>query len=233
MAQPPAWLRHQAVDPSARAMVSMTWKKVRGSVSIPFDERGSSKRNSPASCSLSSSAGGSRRVLSLSPEAPATAARTASARETTLRSPARSAEVEINLSKTVLAQPMSPDRSSEACGELLVDLFDRLAPGLDPEEIIHRSGHQKPAAEIDEGHRNLRQRHVGLEIIAGAHDQGEPYRSDDLADAAETIGRTHARRPEVGGPDFRRIGSDDGEAAVGEKIRDGQYQPERRHAHDR
>src|SRR3984957_16170476 len=138
-------------------MVSMTLKKVRGSVSIPFDERGSSKRNSPASCSLSSSAGGSRRVVSIPPEAAATAARTASARETTLRSPARSAEVEINVSKTVLAEPISPDRSSEACSQLLVDLFDRLAPGLDPKEIIHRPGHQKPAAEIDKGDRNLRQ----------------------------------------------------------------------------
>ena len=63
MAQPPAWLRHQAVEASARAMVSITWKKVTGSVSIPSDERGSSRRNSRASCSLSSRAGGSRRVL--------------------------------------------------------------------------------------------------------------------------------------------------------------------------
>src|ERR1700731_1110209 len=157
-------------------MVSMTLKKVRGSVSIPFDERGSSRRNSPASCSLSSSAGGSRRVLSISSEAAATAARTASARATTLRSPARSAEVEVIVSKIVPAEPISPDRSSEACGQFLVDLLDRLAPGFDPEEIIHRSGHQKPAAEIDEGHRNLRQRHVGLEIISGAHDQGQPDR---------------------------------------------------------
>ena len=36
MAQPPAWLRHQAVEASARAMVSITWKKVIGSVSMPF-----------------------------------------------------------------------------------------------------------------------------------------------------------------------------------------------------
>ena len=35
MAQPPAWLRHQAVEASARAMVSITWKKVIGSVSMP------------------------------------------------------------------------------------------------------------------------------------------------------------------------------------------------------
>jgi hypothetical protein len=65
-------------------MVSITWKKVRGSVSIPFDERGNSKRNSRASCSWSSRAGGSRRVLSISPAAAATALRTASAREITV-----------------------------------------------------------------------------------------------------------------------------------------------------
>ncbi len=99
MAQPPAWLRHHAVEASARAMVSMTWKKVRGSVSIPFEERGSRRRNRPASCNLSSSAGGSRRVLSISSEAAATAARTASARAITARSPARSAEVANSVSK--------------------------------------------------------------------------------------------------------------------------------------
>src|ERR1700749_2587178 len=72
-----------------------------------------------------------------------------------------------------------------------VDLFNRLAPGFDAEEIIHRPGHQEPAAEIDESQRNLRQGHVGLEVVAGAYDQRETYRPDDLADAAETIGRTH------------------------------------------
>ena len=63
MAQPPAWLRHQAVEASALAMVSMTWKKVTGSVSIPSVERGNNRRNNCASCSLSSRAGGNRRVL--------------------------------------------------------------------------------------------------------------------------------------------------------------------------
>ena len=54
------------MDASALAMVSMTWKNVTGSVSIPLVERGSSSRNSCASCSLSSSAGGSRREVSIS-----------------------------------------------------------------------------------------------------------------------------------------------------------------------
>src|SRR5258708_12721968 len=104
MAQPPAWLRHQAVEPSAHATASITWKKVRGSVSIPFDERGSSKRNSPASCNLSSKAGGSRRVLSISSEAAATAVQTAAAREITFWSPASSAEVAIGVSNSMLVQ---------------------------------------------------------------------------------------------------------------------------------
>src|ERR1700674_4145250 len=76
--------------------------------------------------------------------------------------------------------------------QLPVDRLDRLAPGLEPEEIIHRPGHQKPAAEINERRWNLRQWHVGLEVIAGADDQSEAYRPDDLADAAEAVGRTHA-----------------------------------------
>jgi hypothetical protein len=59
MAQPPAWLRHQAVEASPRAIVSITWKKVTGSVSIPFDERGSSRRNIPASCMASRTRGDS------------------------------------------------------------------------------------------------------------------------------------------------------------------------------
>jgi hypothetical protein len=40
IAQPPAWLRHQTVEVSAWAMVSITWRKVRGSVSMPFDAHG-------------------------------------------------------------------------------------------------------------------------------------------------------------------------------------------------
>src|ERR1700712_3962954 len=196
MAQPPAWLRHQAGEASSWAMVSITWKKVTGSVSIPSDERGSSRRNSRASCSWSSRAGGSRRDASISFEAPATAGRTASARMITVRSPASSAEVGVIASKAVLIEAWSKDKSG-GDGQFLFDLLDRLAPGLDSEEIIHRPGHQKPAAEIDEGARNLRQRNVGLEIVAGAHDQSEADRPDDLADAAEAIGRAHAGGPEV------------------------------------
>ena len=103
MAQPPAWLRHQAVEASALAMVSMTWKKVTGSVSIPLVERGSSRRNSCASCSLSSRAGGNRRVSSISFEAAAMSARRASARAITARSPARSAGFAIGAFKTMPA----------------------------------------------------------------------------------------------------------------------------------
>src|SRR5216683_2377689 len=197
MAQPPAWLRHQAVEASARAIVSITWKKVRGSVSIPFDERGSSSRNSPASWSLSSNAGASRRVLSISFDAASTAERTASAREITVWSPARSAEVAIGVSNSILFNFGRGRRQISREGKFLVDLLDRLAPGLDPKEIIHRSGHQEPAAEIDQSRWNLRQGYVGLEIVAGADDQREAYRPDDLADAAEAVGRTHARGPQV------------------------------------
>ena len=99
IAQPPAWLRHQAVEASACAIVSITWKKVTGSVSIPFDERGNKRRNSSASCNLSRTAGGSRRSRSIWSEAAATTARTASARAITLRSPARSSEVATIVSK--------------------------------------------------------------------------------------------------------------------------------------
>src|SRR4051812_675116 len=180
MAQPPAWLRHQAVEASSRAMVSMTWKKVTGSVSIPSDERGSSRRNSLASCSLSSRAGGSRRDASISFEAAATAGRTASARMITVRAPVSSAEVVVISSKAVLIEARSKDKSG-GDGQFLVDLLDRFAPGLDSEEIIHRAGHQKPAAEIDEGGRNLRQGNIGLEIVARAHNQSEADRPDDLA----------------------------------------------------
>ena len=80
MEQPPAWLRHQAVEASALAMVSMTWKKVTGSVSMPLDERGISRRNSRASCSLSRRAGGRRRFSSISSAAASTIGRSASAR---------------------------------------------------------------------------------------------------------------------------------------------------------
>jgi hypothetical protein len=99
MAQPPAWLRHQAVEASPRAMVSMTWKKVTGSVSSPWIERGSSRRNSRASCSLSSSAGLRRRPSSISLDAASTTGRSISAREITAGSPASSAEVGISVSK--------------------------------------------------------------------------------------------------------------------------------------
>src|SRR5947209_6541403 len=228
MAQPPAWLRHQAVEASSRAMVSITWKKVTGSVSIPSDERGSSRRNSRASWSLSSKAAGSRRDASISLDAAATAGRRASARMIRVGSPARSAEVGIvSVSKAILFGPLSWIRSG-GDGQFLVDLLDRLAPGLDSEEIIHRPGHQKPAAEIDERGRDLRQRNVRLEVVAGTHDQREADRPDDLADAAEAVGRPHARGPKVRGPDLRRIRSDNGKSAIGEEEGHVQQQPERR-----
>src|SRR5258707_10646965 len=227
MEQPPAWLRHQAVLASARAMVSMTWKKVMGSVSIPFDERGSSKRNSRASWSLSRSAGGSRRLSSISSEAASTMGRSASAREITAGSPARSTEDGINVSKATLFER----GQSSGCRytQFPVDLLERLALGLQPEEIIDHPGHQEPAAEIKKRRRKLRQRHVGLQVVAGSHDQGQPRRPDDLADAAEAIGRTHAGGLQVRRPDFGRAGADDGEAAVGEEHRRRQDQPEGRH----
>src|SRR5258705_9871676 len=170
-------------------MVSMTWKKVTGSVSIPSDERGSNNRNSRASCSLSSRATGSRRVRSISSDAAPTAARTVSARVTTLRSPASSAEIAICLSKSCLAKSCLTkscftksgllDRGGPQRGprvEFLVDLLDRLAPGFDAEEVIDRARHQEPAAEINERHWDLCQRHVGLEIVVGADDQRKAHR---------------------------------------------------------
>src|SRR5258708_40082344 len=154
MEQPLAWLRHHAVLASARAMVSMTWKKVMGSVSIPFDERGSNRRNSRASCSLSRSVGGSRRLSSISFDAASTMGRSASARETTAGSPARSAEDGISVSKAILFQ--RGQSSSCHYTQFPVDLVERLALGLHPKEIIDHPGHQEPAAEIKKRHRKLR-----------------------------------------------------------------------------
>src|SRR5882757_9109118 len=137
MEQPLAWLRHQAVLASARAMVSMTWKKVMGSVSIPFDERGSS-----------------RRLSSISFDAASTMGRSASARETTAGSPARSAEDGISVSKAILFE--RGQSSGHRYAQFPVDLLERLALGLQPEEIIDHPGHQEPAAEIKKRHRKLR-----------------------------------------------------------------------------
>src|SRR4051812_3561651 len=160
MAQPPAWLRHQAVEASARAMVSITWKKVIGSVSMPSLVLGMSRRNSFCSCSLSRRCGGRRRFSSISADAAATAGRTASARAITVGSPASSAEVGISVSKPLALSVGGAGR------ELAVDLLVRLAAGLDAEEIIDHAGHQEPASEIGESGRNLRQRNVRLEVVA-------------------------------------------------------------------
>src|SRR6266851_8788611 len=134
MEQPLAWLRHQAVLASPRAIVSITWKRVTGSVSSPFAERGISRRNSRASCSFSSSAGGSRRLSSTSSEVASTTGRRASAREITAGSPVRSgvgsAEDGINVSKTILFELFCP---SVGGGQFSVDLVDRLALGLQSE----------------------------------------------------------------------------------------------------
>src|SRR5258706_15903439 len=108
-------------------------------------------------------------------------------------------------------------RKIEPIGQFLVDLFDRLAPGLKANEIIHEPGHQEPAPEINKGCRNLGQRHVGFEVVVGAHDQSEPQWPDDLADAAKAIGRSHAGGSKMGRPDLGRIGPDDGKAAIGEE----------------
>src|SRR5436305_14764298 len=100
---------------------------------MPFEERGNNRRNSPASCSLSSTAGGSRRVLSISLEAAATAGRTRSAPEITFWSPARTAEPAISVSKeipkAILVETSHSRRSSDASGQFIVDLLDRLASG--------------------------------------------------------------------------------------------------------
>src|ERR1700681_2581199 len=96
-------------------------------------------------------------------------------------------------SVAILSSSNSGRRQVGGSGQLPVDLLDRLALGLDAEEIIHDPGHQEPAAEIDEGRWNLRQGYVRLEIVAGTDDQGEAYRPDDLADAAKAVGRAHAR----------------------------------------
>src|SRR5262249_8469507 len=148
--QPLAWLRHQAVLASALAIASMTWKKETGSVSMPSDERGIRSRNSWASCSLSSSGSGRRRLSSISSAAASTAGRTASAREITAGSPARSAEDGINVSKDASLQRSGPG-SGWRHAELAVDLLVRLAAGFQPEEIVDHPGHQEPAAEIEEG----------------------------------------------------------------------------------
>src|ERR1700730_9330832 len=206
-------------------MVSITWKKVTGSVSIPFDERGSKRRNSSASCKRSSRAGGSRRPASISSEA---AALTAAARAITLLSPARSAELATSVS-IGLRLPNPGRRQISGDSQFPVDLLDRLAAGLKPEEIIDESGHQEPAAEIDERQRDFRQRYIGLEVIVGPDAQREPNRTDDLADAAEAIGRAHAGGAQVRRPDFGRVGPEAGETAMGEEERDRQDQPERRH----
>src|SRR5690242_20572897 len=224
MAQPPAWLRHQAVEASPRAMVSITWKKVMGSVSMPLDERGSRRRNIRASCSLSSRAGGSRRMSSTSFDVASTRGRSASACAITVWSPARSAEVGMSVSKSVLSECRL--RAVGGCHQLPVDLLIRFAPGFDAEEIIDHAGHQEPAAEVKERGRNLRQRHIGLEIVAGANDQRQPDRPQDLADAAEAVGRTHTAGLEMRGPDFGAVGPDDRKAAVGEEHRRRQDQPE-------
>src|ERR1700760_2648419 len=155
MAQPPAWLRHHAVEASACAMVSITWKKVTGSVSIPLAERGSSRRNSSASCRLSSRAAGSRRSLSMSLAAAATSGWTAAARAITRGSPVRLTEAapSIDLSHPLGADFANPRGRGH---QFLVGFFDRLAPGFESEEIIHRTRHQEPAAEIKEGQRDFR-----------------------------------------------------------------------------
>src|SRR5690348_15433088 len=96
----------------------------------------------------------------------------------------------MNVSKSVLSECRlgAAGRSHQ----LPVDLLVRLAPSLYPEEIIDHAGHQEPAAEIQEGRRDLRERHVRLQVVVGAYDQRQPDRAQDLADAAEAVGRAHA-----------------------------------------
>src|SRR5260370_11285662 len=214
MEQPPAWLRHRAGLASARAMVSMPWTTVIGWVAIRFAERGSSRRTSRASWSLSRSAGGSRRLSSISSDAASTAGRNASARETTAGSPARSVEDGISVSKAILFELFCPSGCDDA--QFLVDLLVRLALGLQPVEIIDHPGHQEPASEIKESRRNLGQRHVGLQVVAGPHDQRQADRAQDLADAAEAVGRAHAGGLEMRWPYLDRVGTDDGEPPTAE-----------------
>ena len=175
MAQPPAWLRHQAVEASARAMVSITWKKVIG---IGLDARSSgaacSRRNS---CCLMQLVEQRRRQAAAGPRSRSTAAATAGRSGLGAGDHGRIAG-QLGGSRDQRVQAFALRRSvGGAGGQFAVDLLVRLAPGLDAEEIIDHPGHQEPAAEIEESRRNLRQRHVGLEVVAGPDDQGQPDRA--------------------------------------------------------
>src|SRR5579871_1321528 len=121
----------------------------------------------------------------------------------------------VSFNESFLLARASERESGGRC-EFPVDLFDRLATGLQAEEIVHRPRHQEPASEIKERHRNLRQGYIRLEIIAATDDQSEPKRADDLADPAEAIGRSHAGGAQMRGPDFGSIGANDGKAAIRE-----------------
>ena len=105
-------------------MTSITWKKVTGSVSIPFEERGSRRRNSSAACNWSSKAAGSRRLLSISSEAAATTEATAAARAITLRSPARSAEFATSVATGQACRTLAVAKSAVMANSLSISSMD-------------------------------------------------------------------------------------------------------------
>ena len=157
------------------------------------DERGSSRRNSRASCSLSSSAGGSRRVLSISFEAASTSGPDASARADhgpDRRQVGRSR----GSSCPSYARRAAVQRGcASGRGQFLVDLLDRLAPGL---ECRRNNRPRRPSgtSSRDRGRRSgsaAAARRASGRLLEPTI-MASPSRTDDLADAAEAIGRAHA-----------------------------------------
>src|SRR5271165_5572061 len=76
--------------------------------------------------------------------------------------------------------------------ESAADLLDRAALGFYAEEREDEACLAVPEGEKQQGWEDRVERHLRLDIIRRADDQGEAERTDDLAEIADAIAEPHA-----------------------------------------
>ncbi len=225
MAQPPAWLRHHAVEASPRAIVSITWKKVEGIGLDPVRRARQQQAEQPRLVELVEQRGRQpARLLDLvrsGLDGRLGRPRHARSRQGRRRD---SAADGINVSKTIPFERVV----HQAVASSLSICSDRPALGFQPEEAIDHPGHQEPAAEIEKGRRNLAAAARRASGSCSTRRSARGSGADDLADAAEAVGRAHARGARCEGQTSAVLRSDDREASVGEEEGQRQDQPQGR-----
>src|SRR6516164_6392582 len=108
-------------------------------------------------------------------------------------------------------------------GQVAVDLFDRAAARLEAYEPEGEGPEHVPEGEIEKAQDQRIERRLRLDVVGGAGDQRETGRTDEFADIADAIDKSHAAAAQPRRPEFAHIGADDRIVAAAEKALQQQH----------